>query len=56
MRWKEAQPLQPTAVIVSSSDAKDVARLTRHTFQLPHMSLCAKRLLDLMAVLALSQI
>ena len=52
LRWKEGQPLPPTAVVVSSRDAKDVAMLSNHNFQLPWMLFCTRRSLELVAVLA----
>ena len=56
LRWKEGHRFPPTAVVVSSSDAKDVPMLLHHPFQLPYMLWCARMLLELRAVLALSQI
>ena len=56
LRWKEGQKLPPTAVVVSSRDAKDVAMLSHHSFQLLHLSLGARRCLELMAILDPSQI
>ena len=56
LRWKGGQPLPPTAVVVSSSDAKDVAMLLHHRFQLPSMSWWGRRSQESVAVLTSSQI
>ena len=56
LRWKEGQPLPPTAVVVSSRDAKDVAMLSHHSFQLPWMLFCARRSHQLVAILVQIQI
>ena len=56
LRWKEGQPLPPTAAVASSGDAKDVAVLFHHTFRLPYVALGGRRSLELMAILDLSPI
>ena len=52
LRLREGHPLQPTTVIVSSCNAKDVAMLLYQSLCLQHVSFCARRSLVLMAVLA----
>ena len=53
MRWKAGHPLQPTAVLDFSSNAKDVTIFSLPYFHLPCMPLCARRLLELIVVSAL---